>query len=170
MATVQNADGTTTLTFSGGAYFDNKPYSAIQDTRNSDNQLLVETRDKNDGSHGTSIYQGGQTVTSNAFDTFYNNGAPDTAFVFNPGYGRDVVDLFRVDGPDHDVLSFKGSDYGNSVATVLNNSRDTAAGLLLTDPTASSPGGGPGTHDTLLLKGITKQQLVQNQADIEFHS
>ena len=24
--------------------------------------------------------------------------------------------------------------------------------------------------DTLLLKGITKQQLVQNQADIEFHS
>lgn len=53
---------------------------------------------------------------------------------------------------------------------MLNNSRDTAAGLLLTDPTASSPGGGPGTHDTLLLKGITKQQLVQNQADIKFHS
>ena len=90
--------------------------------------------------------------------------------MFNPGFGRDVVDLFRVDGDDHDTLSFKGSDYGNDVAAVLNASRDTAAGLLITDPVASSPGGGPGTHDTLLLKGITKQQLVQNQADIKFHS
>ncbi|WP_255722503.1 hypothetical protein [Lichenibacterium dinghuense] len=166
----QNADGTTTYRFSGGSYFDGKSYSAVTDTRDANGSLTTEVRDKNDGSHAVSIYQGGQTVQSNFFDTFNNGGAPDTTFVFDPGFGRDVVSLFRVDGADHDVLSFKGSDYGNDIATVLASARNTNAGLLITDPTASSPGGGPGTHDTLLLKGITKQQLAANQGDIAFHA
>ena len=85
-----------------------------------------------------------------------------------PGAG--LVSLFRVDGTDHDSLSFKGSDYGNSIATMLKAARDTKAGLLITDLTASSPGGGPHTHDTLLLKGVTKGQLAANQGDITFQA
>ena len=169
VATTQNADGTTTYQFTGGSYFADKSYSAITDTRGADGVLLSEARAKNDGQTATSVYQGGQTLTSAAFDTFYNNGAPDTTFVFDPGNGRDVVSLFRADGTDHDTLSFKGSDYGNSIAAVLNSAVDTKAGLLITDPTASTPGGGPGTHDTLLLKGITKGQLAVHQGDIAFH-
>lgn len=63
-----------------------------------------------------------------------------------------------------------GLGHGNDIATVLSHSRNTSASLLITDPVASTPGGGHGTHDTPLLKGITKQQLAANQGEIAFHA
>lgn len=145
-------------------------YAARQDRYMADGSA-VTARDlfKADGSERANVLARGQTFASSFFDRFENGGAPETTFVFSPGFGRDVVDLFRVGGADHDTLSFKGSDYGNDIATVLASAKNTSAGLLITDPVASSPGGGPGTHDTLLLKGITKQQLAANQGDIGFH-
>lgn len=39
---------------------------------------------------------------------------PLTTFVFNPGYRKNTIDLFRIDGSDHDTLSFKGSNFGDT--------------------------------------------------------
>lgn len=157
----QNADVSTTYQFTGGSYFDGKSYSALTDTRDANGSLTVETRDKNNGSHAVNVYQSGQTVTSNFFDTFNNGGRPDTTFVFNPGYGRDVVNLFRVDGADHDTLKFTGANFNNDIATVLQNAHNVQGGVVITDPTS---------QDTVKLTGITKQQLVQNRNDFAFHA
>ena len=67
-------------------------------------------------------------------------------------------------GDDHDTLSFKGSDFGNTpagqLASLLNHAHDTAGGLVITDPTS---------QDKLRIGNVTKSQLVQNERDILFH-
>ena len=107
------------------------------------------------------VNAGGLTLNSDKFDTYRNDGKPNTSFVFNPGHGLDVVNQFRGDGADHDTVSLLGTDFGNSIATVLRNSANTAQGVVITDPTAG---------DTVKLTGITKAQLVHNQGDFAFHA
>ncbi len=116
---------------------------------------------RKDGSSAVSILAGGQTLHSSYFDTFNNGGAPENTFVFDPGHGLDIVQLFRVNGEDHDVLSFKGADFANSIAEVLGNTHQVrGVGAVIYDPTSG---------DTVRLDGITKAQLVHNQGDITFH-
>lgn len=60
-------------------------------------------------------------------------------WVLDPGHGLDVVNQFRVNGTDHDSLSFLGSDFGSTpaaqLAAVLANTTNTAQGALIVDPT-----------------------------------
>ena len=112
------------------------------------------------GSRLADVLKPGQTFTSDFFDTFENHGAPNNTFVFDPGHGLDVVQQFRLDGADHDSLSFAGSDFGNSIAEVLQNSHNAKGGVVILDPTSG---------DTVKLTGITKQQLSANRGDFAFH-
>jgi len=50
------------------------------------------------GSRHVDVRTSGQTLTSDAFDTFDNHGVPDSTFVFEPGHGLDVVGQFRAGG------------------------------------------------------------------------
>ena len=127
--------------------------------------FVALTKYKSDGSRSVDVNLGGQTFQSDFFDTFQNNGAPDNTFVFDPGHGLDTVKLFRVDGIDHDTLSFKGSDFGNDAASqlagVLANTHWEKGGAVITDPTSG---------DTVKLAGITKAELKANTSDFAFHA
>ena len=105
----------------------------------------------------------GQTFVSDQFDDYKNGGQPQTTFVFNPGHGLDTVSLFRPDNTDHDTLSFKGSDFDNSVAQVLGNTYQTRGGTsVIFDPASG---------DLVKLVGVTKKELATYaQQDITFHA
>ena len=127
--------------------------------------VLSTTHVKTNGSQTVNVGGSGLTLQSNFFDTFDNHGNPGNTFVFDPGHGLDIVNQFRVNGTDHDSLSFLGSDFGSTpavqLASVLANTTNTAQGAVITDPTSG---------DTVLLKGITKAELKANTADITFHA
>ena len=112
-----------------------------------------------DGSHRITVAAPGQTVVSESSDTFLNGGAPETTFVFNPGYGRDIVRQFRVDGTDHDTINLSSSDF-TSLAQVLRATHNSSGGAVITDPS---------TGDTIKIAGISKAQLFHNLADFTFH-
>ena len=115
-----------------------------------------------DGSNLTTMAAGGVTLPSFAFDTIRNAGEPDNTFVFDPGHGLDFVQQFRGGGADHDILSFQGSDFGNSIAEVLANAHQSRnGGVAIVDPT---------TGDAVHVPNLSKAELVANRSDIAFHS
>ena len=117
------------------------------------------------GSRKVDVQADDQTLTSDFFDTFNNHGDPGNTFVFNPGHGLDIVNQFRVNGVDHDGLSFLGSDFGSTpaaqLAAVLQNASNGPGGVTIMDPTSG---------DTVRLAGVTKAQLVHNKQDFTFHA
>ncbi len=155
-----NSDGTITDTYSGGPYFDGRKYTSYADTFGPDGTLLEEVRTKRNGVESVKLDAGGQTLVSNGPTNVNNNGATHTTFVFNAGYGSDVISLLLVNGTDHDMLSFSRPDFHNSVAAVLHDTMNTLQGAIITDPV---------TGDALRLTGITKAQLAHNLRDITFH-
>ena len=94
---------------------------------------------------------------------FNAGGWPTNTFVFDPGFGLDVVKLFRPDNVDHDTLSLKGSDFNNDIATVLADTFQTRGGSsVIFDPTSG---------DAIRLAGVTKKELTTYaQQDITFHA
>ena len=156
-----NADHTSSATYSGGEFFDGLPYTSFTDVTEPDGTLLAEVRDRTDGKHRVLVEQPGQTLRSNSFDIFTNAAQPNNTFVFDPGYGLDVVAGLRLGGDDHDTLSFLGSDFGNDVADVLRHARNAQGGTVIHDPTSG---------DTVRLAGITKAALVHNSGDLTFHA
>ena len=157
----QDANGNFTSSFSGGAFFDNKSYSSLTQTKTTDGTLLNTVKSENNGSHGVSVTASDQTLTSGYADRFFNQGYGDNTFVFVPGHGQDAISGLQV-GTDHDdALSFSGADFNNDIAQVLAHTFQTQAGNAITyDPV---------TGDAVKLGGVTKQQLVQNQGDITYH-
>ena len=127
--------------------------------------VLSRSLFRDSGQRAVDVEQVGQTLQSAFKDHWNNHGAPESTFVFTPGYGQDVVNLFRVDGSDHDSLSFKGSDFGtdpaSQFAAVLANTQDARGGVVITDPT---------TKETVQLLGISAAKLTQNQGDFTFHA
>ena len=83
-----------------------------------------------------------------------------TAFVFDPGHGHDLVRRFLATGSGHDTLSLASADFGNSIAEVLRDTRNSAGEAVITDPA---------THDTVRLVGVTKAQLVHDRGDSVLH-
>ena len=112
------------------------------------------------GARTVEVTAPGHTVASSYRDTFLVNGAADTTFVFDPGYGLDVLKDFRINGADHDTISLLGSDFSNSVADVLRHAQGVAGGVRIVDPTSG---------DSIRLAGITKAQLLNNRQDFTFH-
>ncbi|WP_237482531.1 hypothetical protein [Lichenibacterium dinghuense] len=139
-----------------------KRYTAEQNIYNSDgSSVLSSTYFREDGSRAVNVLTGGQTFSSSYEDTFLNHGAPENTFVFNSGFGSDLIRQFRVNGEDHDTLSLAGGDFHNSIAEVLHNTSNVGGAAVITDPT---------TGDTIRLAGVSKAQLVHNQAALSFHT
>lgn len=114
-----------------------------------------------DGSSTVDVQGANQTLSSDWHDLFLNHGEPESTFVFDPGYGRDIVRAFRSTGSDHDTLSFAGADFDDSIASVLRNTTMINGSAVITDPMSG---------DTVRLTGVTKGQLVHNQQDLTFHA
>ena len=137
------------------------PFSARQGSYSADGDtVLSDTAFRPGGARTVDVESPGQTFQAVKSDTYLDQGAPDETFVFGPGHGHDVIAQFRALGADHDVVSLLGSDFGNSLATVLRDTRDTAGGAVITDPT---------TGDTVRLAGLGEARLVHNPSDIALH-
>ena len=115
-----------------------------------------------DGTETTTVTETGATVQALAFDTIKNGSAPGNTFVFDPGDGLDVVQQFRGAGADHDTLSFKGSDFGNSIGQVLADTHQyRGVGTYIVDPVSG---------DAVRITNVSKAELAANKGDIAFHA
>ena len=102
----------------------------------------------------------GQTLTSTEFDIFGAGRADNTTFVFQPGFGLDVVAGFGARGAGHDTLDLPASDF-TSIADVLRNTGDVGGSAFITDPV---------TGDAIRLAGVTTKELARNAGhDITLH-
>jgi hypothetical protein len=76
--------------------------------------------------------------------------------VFNANFGQDVVTDFDL---NHDVLALSHTLFTHdTVAQVLSQTHDTAAGAVITVD----------AHDTLTLLGVTTAQLASHPSDFHF--
>lgn len=157
---VANPDGSTSTTFSGGNYFNDKDYYAFTDTYDADGTLVTHEQSDQDGSRTVDVTAANRSVASQDLDTFNAAGQPSTTFVFTPGYAQDVVNGFDVGGAGHDVLSLPQADFG-SLADVLSHTRTLSGSAVITDPVSG---------DTLTLVDVTKAQLRQHPGDFTFHA
>ena len=112
------------------------------------------------GSRTVNVTTPGATIASFYRDTFLVHGAAATTFVFDPGYGHDVLKDFRVDGADHDTISLPGDDFSHAIARVLHQAQGVPGGTRIVDPVSG---------DSILLAGVTKAQLMHNRQDFAFH-
>ncbi len=154
-----NPDGTSSYTFSDGTFFDGKRYSSFVDNYTADGTLSNEVKNNNDGSHSIEVDSPGQSVASDASDTFHTNGQGDTTFVFTPGFGHDVLRDFQAKGARHDTLDLPSSDFTN-LADVLRNTHSAPGGAVITDPTSG---------DVITIAGVSKAELTHNKRDFSFH-
>ena len=136
-------------------------YVARQDTYAADGSSITSTAfERPNGSRTVEVRSPDQTLTSNAYDIFENHHRADTRFVFEPGFGIDVVAGFRLGGPGHDVIDLPAADFG-SIADVLRNTGDIQGSAFITDPV---------TGDAIRVAGVTKAELVHHQADLALHA
>ena len=126
----------------------------------SDGTQLISTTNRPNGSHFVLVSAPEQTVQSDFFDTFDANGQGSTSFVFDPGYGHDVVRGFGVGNDGHDTLDLPSSDF-TGIADVLRHTQQTAGGVVIHDPTSG---------DTIRLAGVSKIELIHNKQDFSFHT
>src|SRR5262249_41667985 len=81
-------------------------------------------------------------------------GGSDT-FVFNPGFGKDLIIDFDV---SRDVLKFDHTLFSNATPSqVLSQAHDTSAGVIVVD-----------ANDTVTLTGVSVAQLQSHLTDIHF--
>lgn len=116
----------------------------------------------NDGTNTTTVTETDATVQALPFETIRNGGEANNTFVFDPGHGLGIVQQFRGKGADHDTLSFKGADFGNSIAEVLAHTHQyKGVGTYIGDPVSG---------DAVRITNISKAELAVNKADIAFHA
>lgn len=132
--------------------------SAAADAGASDPGFTAVTN--RNGSRTVDITSPGHTIASGYRDTFQVHGMAATTFVFDPGYGADVLNAFRLNGADHDTISLPGADFANSIADILRHTQNVSGGVRIVDPTSG---------DSIRLTGITKAQLQHNRQDFAFH-
>ena len=112
------------------------------------------------GAHTVEVKAAGQTLTSQFYDTFVNQAAADTTFVFDPGFGHDTIKNLLYGGPNHDTVALPSADFA-SFSQVLHDTQNTPNGAVIHDNTSG---------DTILLAGVTKAELAHHKADVSFHA
>ena len=86
-------------------------YQAMQDFYTAGgNREAAAAFEQNDGHRTVVTESNGQTLTSQFHDTFANQAAADTTFVFDPGYGHDTIENLLYGGPKprHDRAAVGG--------------------------------------------------------------
>ena len=112
------------------------------------------------GAHTVDVNAAGQTLTSQFHDTFVNQAAADTTFVFDPGFGHDTIKNLLYGGPNHDTVALPSADFA-SFAQVLHDTQNTPSGAVIHDNTSG---------DTILLAGVSKTEVAHHKADFGFHA
>ena len=136
-------------------------YHAIQDFYTAGgNREAAAAFEQNDGHRTVVTESNGQTLTSQFHDTFANQAAADTTFVFDPGFGHDTIKNLLYGGPNHDTIALPSADFA-SFAQVLRDTQNTSNGALIHENTSG---------DTLLLAGVSKGDLAQHKTDFSFHA
>ena len=103
-------DGGLSYTYSGGTFFNDKPYSSFTDDYTAPGiPASVEILNNTDGSHTITAQEGGVTLHSIGQDTMVGAGSSDR-FVFSPGFGHDTISDFVARGPGHDTLVLPSAD------------------------------------------------------------
>jgi hypothetical protein len=83
-------------------------------------------------------------------------GPGNDTFVFNPNFGKDVVNNFDV---NHDSIALSHTFFPvDTVAEILSHTHDTSAGAVIAVD----------AHDTITLHGVTTAQLVAHASDFHF--
>ena len=122
-------------------------------------QVLSQSNVRRNGSQAVNVEAPGLTLQSNDFDTFNNNHHQNTNFVFNSGFGIDVIQGFQLGGAGHDTLELPASDFTN-LADVLRHTGDVQGSAFITDPK---------TGDAIRLAGVSTAELKAHPKDIAFH-
>ncbi|MGI4768676.1 MAG: beta strand repeat-containing protein [Janthinobacterium lividum] len=126
----------------------------------SGDQVIGISNMHRDGTTTVNVEQSGQAFTSHYYEMFDNGGAPSNTFVFSPGFGRDIINQFRVGGDDHDTVSLPSADFAN-MADVLSHTRNTSVGAVIHDAVSG---------DAVLLTGVNKAELKANPSDFTLHA
>ena len=134
-------------------------YVAREDRYTPDGSAVTtSTSFRRDGSSTVGIDAQGQTVTSQPFQVFENHGLADTSFVFDRGFGIDVISGFKVGGAHHDVIDLPASDF-TGIADVLRHTGDIQGSAWITDPK---------TGDAIRFAGVTTAELTAHPKDFIF--
>ncbi|MCW2275178.1 hypothetical protein M2321_002763 [Rhodoblastus acidophilus] len=84
-------------------------------------------------------------------------GTGSDTFVFNSGFGKDVIADFTVSGAEHDTIEVSTTVFVDWI-TLIGGISDSAQGAVITaDP-----------NNTITLTGVTASQLIANPADFKF--
>jgi hypothetical protein len=149
----------------GGAYFATRNYSEAISTYNSTGKfvaadLLSRTRDMINGSHVLRGYADGLTFDSLGNDRMTGGGTSET-FVFDPGFGADVVADFsqHLAGAGADTISVSTSQFADFSA-LLAATRKSGANVVITAP----------NHDTITLLDMTRSLVASHAGDFAFHA
>lgn len=115
----------------------------------------------NQGFHVVDITESAVTASSVSQDVFRNYNQASTTFVFNPGFGHDIIAGFVPSSDQHGTLDLPSEDFAG-VADVLRHTQSTSGGAVIHDTNSG---------DTIKLVGISKADLIQNrQSDLAFHA
>jgi len=148
-------DGGERYVYSGGSFFDAKPYSSFTNVYQAGSPHSVDVFHNRDGTHTITAEQNGQTLHSIGADTMTGTGYND-GFVFSPSFGHDTVTNFNVAGPGHDVLSLPQAEMAN-LAQIIG-SADTVNG----DTTLHI-----NQHDSITLQGVSVAEIKANPNDFK---
>ena len=164
-STIAGEGGDFVETFDGGDYFTDLNYGAFVNTYNSTGKLttahlLSRTTDMNNGSHVLLGYADGLTFDSIGHDRMTGGGASET-FVFDPGFGADVVTDFsqHLTGAGADAISVSTSLFADFSA-LLAATRKSGANVVITAP----------DHETITLLGMTRALVSSHAGDFAFHA
>ena len=124
-----------------------------------DDQVDSSTAFRQNGSQIVNVRAPGLTIDSGSFATINNGGEASTNFVFDRGFGIDVVNGFQSAGLGHDVIDLPASDF-TSIADVLHNTGDIEGSVWITDPK---------TGDAIRFAGVTTAELKAHPNDFVFH-
>jgi Ca2+-binding RTX toxin-like protein len=114
----------------------------------------------NNGSHLQRGYADGLTFDSLGNDRMTGGGASET-FVFDPGFGADVVTDFaqHLSGAGADTISVSTSQFAD-FAALLAATRKSGANVVITAP----------NHDTITLLDMTRSLVASHVGDFAFHA
>jgi hypothetical protein len=162
-----------------------QPYSSYEAIYNSDEAYVATAKDNLDGSGSLTVYANGFTITTSpgsesvtvGSDTFglaphsvetttiENNKAKET-FVYDPGFGRDIISGLLATAAGHDHLEFSASMFGFSATASQTADAHALLNNFATGTTNTTIRDLQG--DTLTLIGVTIATLKRRLADFEF--
>lgn len=129
-----------------------KTYSAQHDVIDATGHKVESEFASTDGSHTTTAYASGLTLTASSGPDIFNSFGGDT-FVFSAGSGHDVINNFKAgDASGHDVIQFDHASVGDvSQLAITTVGHDTVVGFGHGDSITLTNVTGLSLHDFVVI-------------------